>query len=143
MERARCAVRVFPPARPAQGCEFGTVGMTDDMRFMRPVLCIVGPTAAGKSDLAQAVARALDGEVVSADSMQVYRGMDIGTGKVLRLAPRISVDRSTPFPWGINRPLSTPGVNELWNATRTLGGMLRLDIFAPTHPWKNGWQDAH
>lgn len=48
-----------------------------------PVVCIVGPTASGKSELAQVVAQALDGEVVSADSMQIYRGMDIGTGKVL------------------------------------------------------------
>lgn len=48
-----------------------------------PIICIVGPTASGKSDLAQNVALALDGEVVSADSMQIYRGMDIGTGKVL------------------------------------------------------------
>ena len=46
-----------------------------------PVVCIVGPTASGKSALAQAVALALDGEVVSADSMQVYKGMDIGTAK--------------------------------------------------------------
>lgn len=48
-----------------------------------PIVCIVGPTASGKSDLAQLVASSLDGEVVSADSMQVYKGMDIGTGKVL------------------------------------------------------------
>ena len=47
-----------------------------------PVLCIVGPTASGKSSLAQEVSSQIDGEVVSADSMQVYRGMDIGTGKV-------------------------------------------------------------
>lgn len=47
-----------------------------------PVICIVGPTATGKSALAQAIAETLDGEVISADSMQVYKGMDIGTGKV-------------------------------------------------------------
>ncbi len=47
-----------------------------------PIICIVGPTASGKSALAQEVSLALGGEVVSADSMQVYRGMDIGTGKV-------------------------------------------------------------
>lgn len=47
-----------------------------------PVIVIVGPTASGKTDLAQQVALAVDGEVVSADSMQVYRGMDIGTGKL-------------------------------------------------------------
>ncbi|MBK8480049.1 MAG: tRNA (adenosine(37)-N6)-dimethylallyltransferase MiaA [Proteobacteria bacterium] len=46
-----------------------------------PLLVIVGPTAVGKSTLAVALASALDGEVVSADSMQVYRGFDIGTAK--------------------------------------------------------------
>lgn len=47
-----------------------------------PIVCIVGPTASGKSALAQRVAVQIGGEIVSADSMQVYRGMDIGTGKV-------------------------------------------------------------
>lgn len=47
-----------------------------------PVICIVGPTASGKTDAAQLVAAAIGGEVVSADSMQIYRGMDIGTGKL-------------------------------------------------------------
>lgn len=47
-----------------------------------PIVCIVGPTASGKTDLAQYVALHLNGEVVSADSMQIYRGMDIGTGKL-------------------------------------------------------------
>lgn len=45
------------------------------------MVCILGPTAIGKSRLAVDVARRLDGEIVSADSRQVYRGMDIGTGK--------------------------------------------------------------
>ncbi|MCK9462291.1 MAG: tRNA (adenosine(37)-N6)-dimethylallyltransferase MiaA [Proteobacteria bacterium] len=44
-----------------------------------PVLAIGGPTCTGKTELALAVARAVDGELVGADSMQVYRGMDIGT----------------------------------------------------------------
>ena len=48
----------------------------------RPVVAIVGPTAAGKSELSLRLAAALDGEVVNADSMQLYRGMDIGTGKL-------------------------------------------------------------
>ena len=46
-----------------------------------PVLAIVGPTATGKTALAVALARRLGGEVVNADSMQLYRGMDIGTAK--------------------------------------------------------------
>jgi tRNA dimethylallyltransferase len=46
-----------------------------------PVLALVGPTAAGKTELALAVAERLGAEVVSADAMLVYRGMDIGTAK--------------------------------------------------------------
>jgi tRNA dimethylallyltransferase len=46
------------------------------------VVAVVGPTAAGKSDLAVALCRRLGGEVVNADAMQVYRGMDIGTAKI-------------------------------------------------------------
>ncbi|MCP3427236.1 (d)CMP kinase, partial [Rothia sp. AR01] len=47
-----------------------------------PVIAIVGPTGTGKSDLGIALARELGGEVVNADSMQFYRGMDIGTAKL-------------------------------------------------------------
>ncbi|MFI6346239.1 tRNA (adenosine(37)-N6)-dimethylallyltransferase MiaA [Streptomyces sp. NPDC050560] len=46
------------------------------------VIAVVGPTAAGKSDLGVQLARELGGEVVNADSMQLYRGMDIGTAKL-------------------------------------------------------------
>ncbi len=46
------------------------------------VVAVVGPTAAGKSDLSVALCKRLDGEVVNADAMQVYRGMDIGTAKI-------------------------------------------------------------
>lgn len=46
-----------------------------------PVIAIVGPTAVGKTELTLEVARRLGAEVVSADSMQVYRGMDVGTAK--------------------------------------------------------------
>jgi len=47
-----------------------------------PLVVIVGPTASGKSDLAVAVAKAVGGEVINADSMQLYEGMDIGTAKL-------------------------------------------------------------
>lgn len=47
-----------------------------------PVIAVVGPTASGKSDLGVSLALALGGEVVNADSMQLYRGMDVGTAKL-------------------------------------------------------------
>ncbi|MBQ8849283.1 MAG: tRNA (adenosine(37)-N6)-dimethylallyltransferase MiaA [Clostridia bacterium] len=48
---------------------------------MTKILAIVGPTASGKSALALALAKKLDGEIISCDSMQVYRRMDVGTAK--------------------------------------------------------------
>jgi len=46
------------------------------------IIVILGPTSSGKSEVAVKLAKKLDGEVISADSRQIYRGMDIGTGKV-------------------------------------------------------------
>jgi tRNA dimethylallyltransferase len=51
---------------------------------VKPVLVILGPTASGKSELAFRIARETGGEIISADSRQVYRGMDIGTAKPSR-----------------------------------------------------------
>jgi tRNA dimethylallyltransferase len=48
----------------------------------QPVIAVVGPTGSGKSDLAVNLALQLDGEVINADAMQFYRGMDIGTAKI-------------------------------------------------------------
>lgn len=48
---------------------------------MTPLIVITGPTASGKTRRAVSLARAIGGEIISADSRQVYRGMDIGTGK--------------------------------------------------------------
>ena len=47
---------------------------------LRPIF-LAGPTAAGKSEIALRVAEKIGGEIISADSMQVYRGLDIGTAK--------------------------------------------------------------
>ncbi|MEK6438899.1 tRNA (adenosine(37)-N6)-dimethylallyltransferase MiaA [Pseudonocardia sp. T1-2H] len=49
---------------------------------MTRLVAVVGPTATGKSDLALDLAEALDGEIVNADAMQLYRGMDVGTAKL-------------------------------------------------------------
>ncbi|MBX4199118.1 tRNA (adenosine(37)-N6)-dimethylallyltransferase MiaA [Candidatus Parcubacteria bacterium] len=51
---------------------------------MKKVLVIVGPTASGKSDLAVKLAQKLNGEVISADSRQVYKGLNVGTGKITK-----------------------------------------------------------
>ena len=48
------------------------------------VIVILGQTATGKSDLAVKIARKFNGEVISADSRQVYKGLDIGTGKITK-----------------------------------------------------------
>lgn len=57
--------------------------MPNSKRYPFNLLTILGPTATGKTRLAVALARELDAEIISADSRQVFRGMDIGTGKDL------------------------------------------------------------
>src|SRR5512133_1046388 len=67
------------------------------------VVAVVGPTAVGKTALAEELAVRLGGEIVSADSMQVYRGMDIGTAKPSPSERRVPyhcvdlIDPGTPF----------------------------------------------
>jgi len=73
--------------------------------MLRPVVAVVGPTAAGKSELSLTLARSLDGEVVNADSMQLYRGMDIGTAK-LTIAQREGVPHHLLDIWPVTRTAS-------------------------------------
>jgi tRNA dimethylallyltransferase len=58
------------------------VGSSPTSGTMQKVIAIVGPTAVGKSDFAVELALAIGGEVISADSRQIYKGLDIGTGKI-------------------------------------------------------------
>jgi tRNA dimethylallyltransferase len=69
------------------------------------VIAVVGPTAAGKSALSLDLAHQLDGEVVNADSMQLYRGMDIGTAK-LTPAERQGVPHHVLDLWPVTDPAS-------------------------------------
>ena len=76
------------------------------------IVAVVGPTAVGKSEVALGLAEALDGEIVSLDSRQVYRGMDIGTAKpgaaeLARVAHHL-VDIASP-----DRALALPDVQRL------------------------------
>ena len=73
--------------------------------MLRPVIAVVGPTAAGKSELSLTLARTLDGEVVNADSMQLYQGMDIGTAK-LTLAERAGVPHHLLDIWPVTQAAS-------------------------------------
>lgn len=64
------------------------------------IIVILGPTSSGKSDLAVDIARRFDGEVISADSRQVYRGMDLGSGKItkkeMKGVPHYLLDVASP-----------------------------------------------
>jgi tRNA dimethylallyltransferase len=73
--------------------------------MLRPVVAVVGPTAAGKSELSLSLARALGGEVVNADSMQLYQGMDIGTAK-LSAAEQAGVPHHLLDIWPVTRTAS-------------------------------------
>lgn len=67
----------------------------------KPLLILTGPTAAGKTDLSLGLAKALNGEIISADSMQVYRHMDIGTAKIkkeqMQGIPHYLIDELEPW----------------------------------------------
>lgn len=59
--------------------------MINDMNLNKPkIIAVIGPTASGKTALSVNIARAFNGEVVSADSMQIYKGMDIATAKPIK-----------------------------------------------------------
>jgi tRNA dimethylallyltransferase len=79
---------------------------------MVPVVAVVGPTATGKSDLGVALALALGGEVVNTDSMQLYRGMDIGTAK-LTPAERAGVPHHLLDVWGVTVTASAAAYQQL------------------------------
>ncbi len=61
------------------------------MRMNPPIVCLMGPTASGKSDLALMLARQFNGEIISVDSATIYRHMDIGTAK-----PSLTIQQEIP-----------------------------------------------
>ncbi|MFB7744318.1 tRNA (adenosine(37)-N6)-dimethylallyltransferase MiaA [Streptomyces sp. NPDC056132] len=79
------------------------------------VIAVVGPTAAGKSDLGVHLAQQLGGEVVNADSMQLYRGMDIGTAK-LTLDERGGVPHHLLDIWDVTEPANVATYQKLARA---------------------------
>jgi len=88
---------------------------------VRKVIAVVGPTATGKTALAVALARAIDGEIVGADSRQVYRRMDIGTAKPTpqerALVPHYLldvVDPDEPFSLAQYLELASAALEDIW-----------------------------
>ena len=80
------------------------------------VVAVVGATATGKSDLAVELALRLGGEVVNADSMQLYRGMDIGTAK-LGPEQRRGVPHHLLDVWSVREPASVAAYQDMVRAT--------------------------
>jgi len=70
----------FANVKITKALPWGLRGEIKDKR----IIVILGPTASGKSDIAVKLAKKINGEVISADSRQVYKGMDIGTGKITK-----------------------------------------------------------
>ena len=97
------------------------------MAHTPPVLAVVGPTAAGKSDLGVDLALRLDGEIINADSMQLYEGMDIGTAKLTR-AERRGVPHHLLDVWPVTK---TASVAEYQRAARAIIDELRAKGTTP------------
>jgi tRNA dimethylallyltransferase len=92
-----------------------------------PVVAVVGPTATGKTALAVRLARRVGGEVVNADSMQLYRGMDIGTAKPTP-EERAGVPHHLLDLWHVREPAS---VAEYARTAREVIDRLRADGVVP------------
>lgn len=89
---------------------------------MKPLIIITGPTAAGKTDLSVRLARAIGGEIISADSMQVYRHMDIGSAKITeeekRGVPHYLIDVLDPdeeFNVAVFQKMAKDAVNTIYS----------------------------
>lgn len=92
------------------------------------VLAVVGPTATGKSDLAVALAQRLGGEIINADSMQLYRGMDIGTAK-LAAAERGGIPHHLLDIWPVTKSAAVAEYQQLARtAIAEIAGRGRLPI---------------
>lgn len=87
----------------------------------QPLIILTGPTAVGKTDLSISLAKAVNGEIISADSMQVYRNMDIGTAKIMpdemqgiRHHLIDVLDPSEDFNVFLFKELATKAMNEIY-----------------------------
>lgn len=115
---------------------------------MNNIICIAGPTASGKTALAAALAKELNGEVVSCDSMQVYKHMDIGTAKPtleeMQGIPHHMIDVAEPWEdFSVSRycEMAAPIVDDIISRGKTaviaggtglyMDALIRGNAFAP------------
>lgn len=115
---------------------------------MNPIICIAGPTASGKTDFAVALAKEMNGEVVSCDSMQIYKRMDIGTAKPtaeeMQNIPHHMVDVAEPDEdFSVSRycEMATPIIDDIIQRGKTaiiaggtglyMDSLIRGNAFAP------------
>ena len=106
---------------------------------MNNILCVVGPTASGKTKLSIELAKRYDGEVLSCDSMQIYRGMTIGTAKPtpeeMDGVPHHMIDildPAEPFSVGRYVEMADPIVQDILSRGKTcviVGGTSLLNAF--------------
>ena len=92
----------------------------------QPLVILTGPTAVGKSDLSIKLAKQINGEIISADSMQVYRGMDIGSAKIrpeemqgIRHYLIDELDPKEPFHVVKFQELAKKYMKEIWRRGKT------------------------
>ena len=101
--------------------------MDTDLRLPGPVVVVAGPTATGKSELSLRLAERLGGEIVNTDSMQLYRGMDIGTAK-LAPAERRGVPHHLLDVWDVRQ---TANVAQYQDLARSVIEKLLADGVVP------------
>src|SRR4029077_15345806 len=104
--------RTPPPCWPAEG-----LAAWHTRQMPLPVITVVGATATGKSGLSLRLAAALNGEVVNADSMQLYRGMDGGTAKLTE-TERAAIPHHLLDVWDVTEAASVSAYQRL--ARRTI-----------------------
>jgi tRNA dimethylallyltransferase len=111
----------------------------------RKLIAIVGPTATGKTTLGIELAKRLDGEIIGADSRQVYRGMDIGTAKPTAAEQAAAphhlidiVDPDEPFSLGTWLDLAKKAIEDVWSRGRqpNLVGGTGQYVWALVEGWR-------
>lgn len=111
---------------------------------MNKILLIVGPTASGKSDIAIELAQVINGEIISADSMQIYKYMDIGTAKItpqeMKGIPHYMINEVDPrdeFSVAMFKEKSVEFINEILRRRKIpiIAGGTGLYINSLVSPW--------